>query len=124
MHEPETLEAFYWRLERLEDIWDTTLIEMWEPIEDELHEDDFKIFKKEIKNLNKQFRIIRKDPSAFNNGHLSKLGHWIYKFGNLCLIAQKEIGVSTWIEKYELVNRGWTIRINDEINYYFGKPKN
>ena len=124
MHEPETLEAFFWRLERLEDIWETTLIEMWEPIEDELHEDDFKIFRKEIKNLNKQFRIIRKNPLKFNNGNLSKLGHWIYKFGNLCFIAQKEIGISSWIEKYELVNRGWTIRINDEINYYFGKPKN
>ena len=124
MRDPETLEAFFWRLERLEDIWETTLIEMWEPIEDELHEDDFKIFKKEIKNLNKQFRIIKKDPLSFNNGSLSKLGHWIYKFGNLCFIAQKEIGIISWIEKYELVNRGWTIRINDEINYYFGKPKN
>ena len=76
------------------------------------------------KNYKYVINNFKKNPLKFNNGNLSKLGHWIYKFGNLCFIAQKEIGISSWIEKYELVNRGWTIRINDEINYYFGKPKN
>lgn len=122
MRNPKTIDDWIWRLERINFMQDEILSKICIPLLDELKGEEAEWFDVKFKSIMNTCQDIMDSPYTKNHGDLTMLAHKIYYFGEDCFNKYKEKQIKTWVKSYKLINHGWSIEINGEEYFYFGKP--